>query len=373
MITIHALGDSLVTAYGSDEDSFIGGWGDHLWSFFNQEKVQVKVYAQGGRSSRSFLNEGRFLDNGNLSMEDFPYLGPVCNQIKPGDYVLMQFCHNDDDSKDMRTYADRMTPLGEPDEKGIYPTIVPTESMKELTDKLPVKYRGFLEEEGNAPEVIENHIKNAKAILASYGEKYWSYDCGATYKGYLKFYIDVIREMGATPVIVTAAARQYFTDGKITAVPGHHGNRDRFGDFPYIRAARQLGKEEQVTVLDLFQRSCELLECLGECDAQKLQSIKDENGLTMGEARYGRPRKWVEEYDWCWKNKTFSEVDNTHQNRLGSYLFAGILADCIYEQIPELREMELARSAKEMKCPELIRHRIPDMEALYRHVGLRLE
>lgn len=35
IITIHALGDSLVTAYGDDESNFIGGWGDHLWSFFD--------------------------------------------------------------------------------------------------------------------------------------------------------------------------------------------------------------------------------------------------------------------------------------------------------------------------------------------------
>ena len=30
---IHVLGDSIVTAYGSDENNFIGGWGDHLNSF----------------------------------------------------------------------------------------------------------------------------------------------------------------------------------------------------------------------------------------------------------------------------------------------------------------------------------------------------
>lgn len=30
---IHVLGDSIVTAYGSDENNFIGGWGDHLDSF----------------------------------------------------------------------------------------------------------------------------------------------------------------------------------------------------------------------------------------------------------------------------------------------------------------------------------------------------
>ena len=100
MITIHACGDSLVTAYGSDENNFIGGWGDHLWSFFEETRVQVNVYAQGGRSSRSYLNEGRFVDNGLFTVNDFPYgMGPVCNRIKPGDYVLLQFCHNDDNSE----------------------------------------------------------------------------------------------------------------------------------------------------------------------------------------------------------------------------------------------------------------------------------
>ena len=43
IITIHALGDSLVTAYGDDESNFIGGWGDHLWSFFDPDYVHVNV------------------------------------------------------------------------------------------------------------------------------------------------------------------------------------------------------------------------------------------------------------------------------------------------------------------------------------------
>ena len=113
IITIHALGDSLVTAYGDDESNFIGGWGDHLWSFFDPDYVHVNVYAQGGRSSRSFLNEGRFVDNGNFTESDFPYnTGPAYNRIKAGDYVLMQFGHNDDNTKEKFTYVDRMTPLG---------------------------------------------------------------------------------------------------------------------------------------------------------------------------------------------------------------------------------------------------------------------
>lgn len=373
MITIHALGDSLVKAYGEDEHNFIGGWGDHLWSFFDTNKVQVKVYAQGGRSSRSFLNEGRFIENGNFSAEEFPYLGAACNHIQKGDYVLIQFSHNDDDSKDMRTYAERMTPLGKPDEQGIYPTIVPTESMKESTEHLPPQYRSLLEKEGTPQQTIETYMKNAAIALHKYGTTYWSYGCGATYKGYLKFYIDKVRELGAVPVIVTAAARQYFENGKIIPVLGHHGNRDVYGDFPYIRAARQIAQEENVVILDLFAKSCALFESLGESASRYLQSIRDKDGVTIGEASNNRPQKWVEDYDAYWENDVFFEVDNTHQNRLGSYLFAAILADSIYEEIPSLKECELACSSKEMACPKHIKKEITKIESFYKNIHIRLK
>lgn len=364
MITIHAMGDSLVTAYGSDEDNFIGGWGDHLWSFFDSDSVQVKVYAQGGRSSRSYLNEGRFVDNGNFTMDDFPYgMGPVCNRISPGDYVLIQFCHNDDNSKGCLTYVDRMTPLGNPDVNGRYPTIVPTEEMKTSTSVLPPEYVKLMEKEGISKEQQAESIKKYEELLPTYGPQYYSYSCGATYKGYLKLYIDKVRELGATPVLVTAAARQYFEEGKLKATPGHHGGEDAFGAFPYIRAVHQLGEEEKVTVLDLFEGSCMLLEMLGESDAQSIQSLIGPGG-TIGEARYMRPAKWVEDYDKCWREGSFQRVDGTHQNRLGSYLFAGILADGIAEQIPELSKHILTKSCKMMSCPERIAHRIPEMEQL---------
>ena len=41
---IHVLGDSIVTAYGSDENNFIGGWGDHLNSFFKNEAEAAGVF-----------------------------------------------------------------------------------------------------------------------------------------------------------------------------------------------------------------------------------------------------------------------------------------------------------------------------------------
>lgn len=179
---IHVLGDSIVTAYGSDENNFIGGWGDHLNSFFKNE-VPVFVYAEGGRSSRSFLNEGRFINYGIFSKDKFPYgMGPAYDRICPGDYVLMQFCHNDDESKGYGTYVDRLTPLGIPDGHGIYPTVVPDEQMKVSTGEIPPEYVTLLRKNGMTEQEIAVYERKYRELIAQYGEKYWSYDCGATYK-----------------------------------------------------------------------------------------------------------------------------------------------------------------------------------------------
>lgn len=368
---IHVLGDSIVTAYGSDENNFIGGWGDHLNSFFKNE-VPVFVYAEGGRSSRSFLNEGRFINYGIFSKDKFPYgMGPAYDRICAGDYVLMQFCHNDDESKGYGTYVDRLTPLGKPDSHGIYPTVVPDEQMKVSTGEIPPEYVTLLRKNGMAEQEIAVYERKYRELIAQYGEKYWSYDCGATYKGYLKFYIDKIRARGAVPVLVTPPPRQYYKNGKIAAVAGQHGGEDAFGAFPYVRAIRQLGRQENVVVLDLFQRSLELLERLGETAAKSLESIKDKDGVTIGEARYGRTQKWVEDYDVYWKKGNFT-VDNTYQNRLGSYLYAAMIADCISEQLPNLAQWQLPCASKSMRCPARIRTFIPVMEAAVHHIGIKI-
>lgn len=149
------------------------------------------------------------------------------------------------------------------------------DSMKVPADDVPQEYAGLLRVEGHSEETIAEYVKKYEAVVASYGEKYWPYNCKATYKGYLKYYIDKVRELGATPVIVTSAARQYFKEGRIIAVPGHHGGSDKFGDFPYVRAAKQIAEQENAPVLDLFEYSRSLFEMLGEEDSKSLQSIKD--------------------------------------------------------------------------------------------------
>jgi lysophospholipase L1-like esterase len=57
------------------------GWGDHLAHYFDTTKINVANRARAGRSSRSYINEGLW--------------ARTLAEIKPGDYVLLQWGHND--------------------------------------------------------------------------------------------------------------------------------------------------------------------------------------------------------------------------------------------------------------------------------------
>ena len=75
--TLYLIGDSTVR----NNTRGLQGWGDPLKAYFDSEKIKVENRALGGRSSRTFLTEGLW--------------EKVRAQLKPGDYVLMQFGHND--------------------------------------------------------------------------------------------------------------------------------------------------------------------------------------------------------------------------------------------------------------------------------------
>lgn len=84
-VKIALIGDSTVASYRPSEKE-IAGWGQMLHESFS-DRVTVKNHAASGRSSRSFLREGRW--------------EPVLKE-KP-DYVFIQFGHNDQPGKGDRT------------------------------------------------------------------------------------------------------------------------------------------------------------------------------------------------------------------------------------------------------------------------------
>ncbi|MGL4852675.1 MAG: SGNH/GDSL hydrolase family protein, partial [Phocaeicola sp.] len=78
-VKIHTIGDSTMADY-AENTTRTRGWGEVLQEFF-QDEAQVHNYARGGRSSRSFFEEGRWQT--------------VKNNLSPGDYLFIQFAHND--------------------------------------------------------------------------------------------------------------------------------------------------------------------------------------------------------------------------------------------------------------------------------------
>src|ERR671932_761744 len=75
------------------------GWGDPFVAFFDASKINVLNRARAGRSSRTFLTEGLW--------------DKVLQDLKPGDFVLIQFGHNDGGPLDTGRARGSLPGLGE--------------------------------------------------------------------------------------------------------------------------------------------------------------------------------------------------------------------------------------------------------------------
>lgn len=90
--TIFIIGDSTAANKDISGGKQERGWGMALQCFFD-DNIRIDNHAVNGRSSLSFINEGRW--------------DKVLEKMKPGDYVIIQFGHNDEKPK-----ADRHTDPG---------------------------------------------------------------------------------------------------------------------------------------------------------------------------------------------------------------------------------------------------------------------
>lgn len=309
---IYLAGDSTVKTY--EDNQFIGGWGQYLQSYISSD-VEVINCAQGGRSSRSFINEGRLYD---IKDSGYSYTftqndgKSIEEDIKEGDFLFIQFGHNDDDTKKASSYStlyDRMVPLGEKDENGNYPT---TSGTKVSTNTLPAEYTQNV-----------SSTSSALAEIKKYGSTYYSYDCGGTYKWYLKQYIDFAREKSAIPVLVTPVSRVKFdTDGKIVGGAGLHGE-----NFAYVEAVRQLALEEDCLLIDLFAKTKTLLETATPTYANYLMALKPNDLVGT----------WPYTYDISYGNATlgYTGIEATHYNKYGAFLTAAAIADAIKDSIKQ--------------------------------------
>lgn len=89
-IDVYMVGDSTM----SDKKAEVypeTGWGQVFDEFFD-EQVTVHNHAVNGRSTKSFITEGRWQT--------------VLDSLKQGDYVFIQFGHNDQKDQDSARYTD---------------------------------------------------------------------------------------------------------------------------------------------------------------------------------------------------------------------------------------------------------------------------
>lgn len=195
---VHTIGDSTMATY--DETSDKRGWGQMLNQFFTSE-LQVNNRAKSGASSKSFYNEA-------------PYWTTVKTQIEAGDYVFIQFAHNDE--KNLGLDGDEVQAAN--------------------PDSIVADTRG------TAPFT--------------------------TYKEYLRKYIDETRALEATPVLVTPIVRRYFSGGKITQKGRHNLSAEGMHDLDYVQAMKEVAAEKEVQLIDHTALTAEMVEAYGDSDSK---------------------------------------------------------------------------------------------------------
>ena len=191
---LYVVGDS--TAANQSRTPTIQGWGTPFREFFNPERINVVNAALGGRSSRTYLNEG--------------HLDELLAKLKPGDTVLIQWGHND--AYDINETTGRGTLHG-------------------------------LGEETEEIAAADNKVTHKHEIVHTFG---W----------YMRKYVTDIRAKGALPIILTLTIRDRWNkDGTIERLPAPNidlANTNRFHEPPiYSTWSAEVAKAMNAPLLDV--------------------------------------------------------------------------------------------------------------------------
>lgn len=151
-IRIFLIGDSTM-ANKPLEDNPERGWGQLFPQYFTNE-VEIKNYAVNGRSTKSFIKESRW--------------DSVLNQLQDGDYVMIQFGHNDSKVDDSTRYAAPQTTyrenlirfVTEARAKGAKPILL-TPVMRRKFDSKGI----FVDQHGEYPGVVKDVAQKLKVPL----------------------------------------------------------------------------------------------------------------------------------------------------------------------------------------------------------------
>lgn len=230
-IKVHTIGDSTMQTY--DESCTITrGWAQYFQQFF--QNVTINNRGKAGASSKSFYQEPAYWQS-------------VKQQMQPGDYVLIQFAHNDEknngmDGDELKAYYNK---VGESDKAA-------------ATD-----YRG------TTPS--------------------------RTYKDYLRKYVEETRAAGCHPVLVAPICRMYFSGNTIRRA-GQHDLGDKFSkltdtgvlegqsvpvtdhSMDYVYQMKSVAEELNVPFIDLTTATKNLYLSYGDAKCHDL--LSDHNGST---------------------------------------------------------------------------------------------
>lgn len=184
--TLYIIGDSTVRNTNRPQC----GWGEMIGDFFDTTQLRISNQAMAGRSTRTFIKEKRW--------------EKVMSTIKAGDYLIMQFGHN--------------------------------EGSKPDTNK--AGYRGVLK--GIGEETVElTWPDSTKEIVHTYG---W----------YLRKFVNDAKSKGAIPVIASMIPRNQFVDGKVKRVGNDYG-----------KWAKEVAASEDVAFIDLNSITADKYDVLG--------------------------------------------------------------------------------------------------------------
>ena len=177
-------GDSTVKNADKDDDG-MWGWASQAATVFDESKITLCNAGRAGRSTRSFVREGLW--------------ERVYNSLQPGDFVTIQFGHND------------ICPITDQKARGVIP--------------------------GTKDTLHVYHLDNdTYEVVYSFG---W----------YLKKMIDDVREKGATPILVSLTPRNEWPGGKIER-----------RDDSYGKWYREIVEETGVEFIDMHNISADFLD-----------------------------------------------------------------------------------------------------------------
>lgn len=175
---LYIIGDSTVRNGDGSGRNQQWGWGSFMVDHFDTAKISIRNHAIGGRSSRTFITEGRW--------------ERILNVLKEGDYVIMQFGHNDGGPLDDTARA-----------------------------------RGSIRGIGDESKEIYNPITKKQEVVYSYGR-------------YMRKYIREAKEKKAIPIVCSPIPRNDWKEGKVTR-----------STESYSKWAEQVAKDEGAYFINL--------------------------------------------------------------------------------------------------------------------------